>query len=154
MTGKITIKDRATVQGHITNLVAVKTKLTAAAERARTEQAAVIAALAVSVDGNTGGGAPAAGNPGAQADAAATALGTATTGMQSWLDGLETVDTEGATGVQSADGGTPEPTEPKPADPKPSTPTPTPAPAPTTPQAKPYSTSGGTTGGTSPYPAG
>lgn len=101
MTGKISIKDRGVVQGHINNLTATKTKLTAAAERARTEQAAVIAALGVSVDGNTGGGAPAAGNPGAQADAAATALGTATTGMQSWLDRLETIDEEGATGVQT-----------------------------------------------------
>ncbi|MBN3458245.1 hypothetical protein JNN96_29830 [Mycobacterium sp. DSM 3803] len=141
MTGKISIKDRGVVQGHINGLTATQTKLTTAAQQARTEHAAVIAALGVSVDGNTGGTAPAAGNPGAQADAAATALGTATTGMQSWLDGLEVIDQEGATGVETESGsgdfggvtasGTVN----------------------VSPQATPYSTSGGSTGGSSPYPA-
>lgn len=135
MTDKISIKNRAAVQGHINTLTAQKTKLSTLADQARAEHAAVMAALAVTSGGSTAQASTS--TAGAHADAAASKLSTATTGLQTWLDSLETIDDEGGAAVTGS-GDTPS----KPTDPKP-----------TAPQAKPYSTSGGTTGGSSPYPA-
>lgn len=142
MTDKITIKERAAVDAGIKDYGTQKEAVTGIGNDLKAELDALTAALGLEVDGETAEGEVPTGlgdSAKTRADSAADALGTLADRWQSWLDGVEVIQEEGGTAVQQADGGTS-----KPADPKPSTPTP---------QATPYSTSGGTTGGVSPYPA-
>ncbi|NOR99703.1 hypothetical protein [Mycobacteroides abscessus] len=140
MTDKITIKNKATVDAGIRGFGTQKTAITGIGNDLKSEFDALTAALGITVDGESAEGEVPAGlgdAAKARADAAATSLGKVADGWQSWVNGAEVIQEEGGTAVQQADGSTPS----KPADPKP------------TPQAKPYSTSGGSTGGSSPYPA-
>lgn len=149
---EITIKDRDVVKARIGELNAHKEKASTLGSTAKSRVTALTSALGVTADGS----APAEAVPGNGAttaqghtDAATGKLGGASDKLQGWLDGLTTIQQEGATAVQQADGSSTS----KPETANQETPKPTPAPAPTPPQATPYSTSGGTTGGVSPYPA-
>ncbi len=149
MTDKISIKDKTAVQARIGELNTHEQSVTSLGNKAKSRVTALTAALGITADGSAPAE-PVSGGAGTTAqghtDTATGKLSSASSKLQSWLGGLETIDTEGATGVQSASGtanagvGASGSTGP-------STPTPT------TSQAKPYSTSGGTTGGVSPYPA-
>ncbi|WP_078321703.1 hypothetical protein [Mycobacteroides chelonae] len=152
MTDKITVKERAATQARIGELNTHKQSVTDLGAAV----ASSITALTSALTATAGSGAdpvPSGVSTAVQGqfEAAATKLGATSGKLQSWLDGVTVIDEEGATGVQQADGGTPKPVDPKPSTPTP-TPTPTPKPTPTLP-VQPYSTSGGTTGGVSPYPA-
>ncbi|SIJ94166.1 hypothetical protein [Mycobacteroides abscessus] len=144
MTDKITIKERAAVQAHIGELNTHKASVTTLGTTVTSSITALTAALTATA------GAGAEPVPGgldtrvqAEFNAAAEKVGGASSKLQSWLDGVGTIDGEGADTVTGASGtasvavGASGTTDAKP----------------TPPQAKPYSTSGGTTGGTSPYPA-
>lgn len=142
MTDKISIKDKATVDAGIKDFGAQKTAITSIGNDLKSEFDALTKALGITVDGETAQGEVPTGLGDAaksRADSAATSLGTLATGWQTWVNGATVIQEEGADKVT---GGSSVDTPSKPADPKP-----------TAPQAKPYSTSGGTTGGSSPYPA-
>ncbi|CPR69620.1 hypothetical protein [Mycobacteroides abscessus] len=147
MTDKITIKERAAVQARIGELNTHQRSVTTLGTAVSAQITALTSALTATA---LAGAEPVPGGISTavkgQFDAAAAKVGATSSKLQSWLDGQTVIDQDGSTGVQQADGSTPKPTDPKPETPKPGTPTPTP-------QAKPYSTSGGSTGGSSPYPA-
>lgn len=141
--GDITIKEKAAVQARVTELNTHKQSVTTQG----TLVTAQITALTSALTATAGSGAdPVPSGVGtkvqAQFDAAATKLGATSTKLQGWLDGQTVIQEEGGTSVTQADGGSGSKPTPEPTPPKPSEPT-----------VKPYSTSGGTTGGTSPYPA-
>ncbi|SLF07046.1 hypothetical protein [Mycobacteroides abscessus] len=141
MTDKITIKNKATVDAGIKDFGKQKTAITGIGNELKSEFDALTKALGITVDGEPAEGEVPTGlgeSAKARADAAATSLGKVADSWQKWVNGATVIQEEGGTAVQQADGSTPS----KPADPKP-----------TAPQAKPYSTSGGSTGGVSPYPA-
>ncbi|RIS67528.1 hypothetical protein D2E70_16275 [Mycobacteroides abscessus] len=141
MTDKISIKNKATVDAGIKDFGTQKEAVTSIGTDLKAEFDALTTALGITVDGESAEGEVPTGLGDAaksRADAAATSLGTLATGWQTWVNGAEVIQEEGGTAVQQSDGSTPSKT----ADPKP-----------TTPQATPYSTSGGSTGGASPYPA-
>ncbi|RIS02759.1 hypothetical protein [Mycobacteroides abscessus] len=144
MTDEITIKERAAVQARIGELTAHKTSVTTLG----TTVTSSITALTAALTATAGTGAepvPAGVDTRVQAEfnAAAEKVGGASSKLQSWVNGATVIQEEGADKVTGASGtasagvgasGT--------ADANPALP-----------QAKPYSTSGGTTGGSSPYPA-
>lgn len=141
--GDITIKEKAAVQARIGELNTHKQSVTDLG----TAVAAQITALTSALTATAGSGAePVPSDIGttvqAEFDAAATKLGATSGKLQSWLDTQTVIQEEGGTSVQQSGGagdfggvtasGTIN----------------------VSPQAKPYSTSGGMTGGVSPYPAG
>lgn len=141
MTDKISVKNKGVIDAGIKDFRTQKTAVTSIGTDLKSEFDALIKALGITVDGESAEGEVPTGlgdAAKARADAAATSLGKVADSWQKWVNGAEVIQEEGATAVQQADGSTPS----KPADPKP-----------TAPQAKPYSTSGGSTGGVSPYPA-
>ncbi|MCP2622070.1 hypothetical protein NLB33_04280 [Mycolicibacterium smegmatis] len=142
MTDRITIKERAAVQKRIGELTAHKTSVTTLG----TTVASSITALTSALTATAGAGAepvPSGISDSVQAkfNTAAEKVGGASSKLQSWLDGAEVIQAEGADkvtgGTASAGVGASGTTDTKP----------------TAAQAKPYSTSGGSTGGVSPYPA-
>lgn len=145
MTDKISVKDKATVDAGIKDYRTQKEAVTGIGNDLKAELDALTAALGITVDGESADGEVPTGlgaSAKARADAAATSLGTLADSWQSWLDGVEVIQEEGATGVQGASGGSGDfggVTASGTVD--------------TSPTVKPYSTSGGTTGGVSPYPA-
>lgn len=105
MTDKITIKDRDAVKAHIGELRAHKEKATALGSTAKSRVTALTAALGITADGSapaepvsSGAGTTAQGHTGT----ATGKLGSASGKLQGWLVGVTVIDTEGATGVQSA----------------------------------------------------
>lgn len=147
MTDKISIKDKATVDAGIKAFGAQKTAITDIGKDLKAELDALTAALGITVDGESAEGEVPTGlgdAAKARADAAATSLGTIAASWQKWVNGAEVIQEEGGAAVTGSGGtasagvGASGTTDAKP----------------TPPQAKPYSTSGGTTGGVSPYPAG
>lgn len=144
MTGKITIKEKAAVRARIGELNAHKTSVTALGTTVGAQITALTAALTATA-GSDAEPVPSGISDAVQAEfnTAAEKVGTASGKLQSWLDKQTVIQEEGGTAVQGSGGDAPAKPE-----------TPKPAPAPTPPQVTPYRTSGGTTGGVSPYPAG
>lgn len=140
MTDKISVKNKGVIDAGIKDFRTQKTAVTSIGTDLKSEFDALIKALGITVDGESAEGEVPTGlgdAAKARADAAATSLGKVADGWQSWVNGAEVIQEEGGDKV-TGNGDTPS----KPANAKP-----------TAPQAKPYSTSGGSTGGVSPYPA-
>lgn len=144
MTDKITIKNKATVDAGIKDFGTQKTAITGIGTDLKAEFDALTKALGITVDGENPEGEVPTGlgdSAKSRADAAATSLGKVADGWQKWVNGATVIQEEGADkvtgGTASAGVGASGTTDAKP----------------TPPQAKPYSTSGGSTGGVSPYPA-
>lgn len=152
MADKITIREKKAVQARISELNTHKQSVTDFG----TAVTAQITALSTALTATAGSGAdPVPSGVGTtvqgQFDAAATKLGATSTKLQGWLDRQTVIQEEGADKVTGASGsgdfgGV---TASGSVDASGSS-----SPTPTTPTVKPYSTSGGSTGGTSPYPAG
>ncbi|MEX3656988.1 hypothetical protein ABFW14_28075 [Mycolicibacterium fortuitum] len=145
MTDKISVKEKGIIDSGIKDFGTQKTAITGIGTDLKAEFDALTKALGITVDGESADGEVPTGLGDAaksRADAAATALGKVTDSWQTWVNGATVIQEEGGTAVQgsgtaSAGVGASGTTDAKPAPP----------------QAKPYSTSGGTTGGVSPYPA-
>ncbi|SIH16284.1 hypothetical protein [Mycobacteroides abscessus] len=144
MTDKISIKNKATVDAGIKDFGTQKTAITGIGNDLKAELDALTKALGITVDGESAEGeVPTSLGDSAKsrADAAATSLGKVADSWQKWVNGATVIQEEGADkvtgGTASAGVGASGTTDAKPS----------------APQAKPYSTSGGTTGGSSPYPA-
>lgn len=136
MTDKISIKDKATVDAGIKDFGAQKTAISSIGNDLKSEFDALTAALGITVDGESAEGEVPAGlgdSAKSRADAAATELGALANSWQSWVNGVTVIQEDGADKAQGGSGDAPA--------------------KPTEPTVKPYTTSGGTTGGTSPYPA-
>lgn len=144
MTDKISVKNKGVIDASIKDFRTQKTAVTSIGTDLKSEFDALIKALGITVDGESAEGEVPTGlgdAAKARADAAATSLGKVADSWQKWVNGAEVIQEEGADkvtgGTASAGVGASGTTDAKP----------------TPPQAKPYSTSGGSTGGSSPYPA-
>ncbi|MGV0633856.1 hypothetical protein ABQE69_10800 [Mycolicibacillus trivialis] len=140
MTDKISIKSKGIIDAGIRDFGTQKTAITDIGNELKSEFDALTKALGITVDGEPAEGEVPTGlgeSAKARADAAATSLGKVADSWQKWVNGATVIQEEGGDKVTGNGGDTPS---------KPETPKPTP-------QAKPYSTSGGSTGGSSPYPA-
>lgn len=170
MTDDIVV-DRTTAETGIKAIRAQQTKFTDAGNEGAALFDKVSAALGIAIAGQPAVEVPTGGADTVRRQAAALSkrAGGVAASLETWMNTELGIQNDAATAVTRAgDDASSKPTDPKPADPKP-TPTPTepkpeapkptpapaqaPSPAPTTPTVKPYSTSGGSTGGTSPYPA-
>ncbi|MGV0675673.1 hypothetical protein A5666_00030 [Mycolicibacterium fortuitum] len=134
------VVDRPTATTGIAAIRAQQTKITDAGSAGAGLFDKVTAALGIAVPGQATVEAPTGGADTIRQQAAALSkrAGSIATTLESWMNTEVGVQGDGATAVTQADGGSgSKPVEP----------------AKPTPTVKPYTTSGGTTGGVSPYPA-